>query len=368
MSGINNSINNSSITLAVGPNPVTPTTTYPLTMGYNQNAPTVALISSNYDAGTSSTAELYLESDVASVEITVGSAANSVARWAGRAEYGDATTGNGVNLTTATPSGDIRFYVKADTQAASIDTNSNFNCNNIVASTSNTHTLASLADTAAASTTAGPIVDLYRNSTQSATDLIGVQTYTANNSTPAKKTFAQHGVTVDVATASSESASWRLSTQSAGTLTNQIVALNTGCQIRGNNTNTAAPAGFIGQVLNSTVAPTAANIANSTPTQITSLALTAGNWLVFGAISVEPTTNLTYSVVGVNVASVTFTTLAVDYTQQGGLTGLNIPFVQQAPPQFLSLSTTTTYYLNAYVTFSAGTCAAGGTLQAVRIG
>ena len=87
---------------------------------------------------------------------------------------------------------------------------------------------------------AGPIADFYRNSASpAASDLIGQQLYTGQNSTPAKVTYASITAQIDTATAGAEDSSWRIATMQAGALTNQLIALKTGCQIRGNNTNTS---------------------------------------------------------------------------------------------------------------------------------
>ena len=236
------------------------------------------------------------------------------------------------------------------------------------------HATLNVIDTSAHSVTAGPVIDLYRNVTASATDVIGELTFTGNNTTPAKKTFAQQFVTIDTATAGAEDASWRLQTMQAGTLTNQIVALKTGGQYRGNNTNVAAPAGFIGEVLSTNTANPGTSLSTGVANNINSITLTAGNWMVFAIVCFQAaaTTTIQAMFAGINPTISTFTTNCIDYSQINTAAG-NIAVGADGwdmftPTQFLSLAATTTYYLNAQATFAVSTLTAFGKIQAVRIG
>ena len=74
-----------------------------------------------------------------------------------------------------------------------------------------------------AGASAGPIVDLYRNSASpAAADAIGEIDFNGQNSTPAKKTYASISARIDTATAASEAATVIISAMKAGTLTSYL--------------------------------------------------------------------------------------------------------------------------------------------------
>jgi hypothetical protein len=122
--------------------------------------------------------------------------------------------------------------------------------------------------------------------------------------------------------------------------------------------------GYIGEVLSHSA--TGISVSSATATNITSLTLTAGNWLVFGTAVISATTSVVSISVGVNAASATFTTIGVDYNQLLGLAG-TAPISLTAPPQTINVSSSTTYYLNIDSSFT-GTGTGAGYMKAVRIG
>lgn len=361
---ISNSLNNSSSLMAVGTNPASATASNPLTVGFNQNGST-GIVISNSTVGVSSQVTIQASSDTGGLVMTAGSSTNSVNRWVNRAEYGDGTLGAGVNLTTTTAAGDIRFYVQGNTQAASINASSVFTLSGTQSIASANATLLAFDNTVAHGTP--PLIDLYHDAATVATDIAYELDFNAQNSTPAKKTFASMQGVVAVNTATAEMGQVVLNTINAGSSqVNVKVGSNLG-QYRGTQTNTVAPAGFIGEVLSTTVANTVVSLTTATAAQIASLSITAGNWLVFGTVAFVPAGTMTDVVAGVNVTTATFNTPGIDFNRVNGMSDVALNQALNSPPIFLSLASPTTYYLNGQASFSV-TCTAGGKIQAVRIG
>lgn len=220
---------------------------------------------------------------------------------------------------------------------------------------------------------AGPILELYKNkATAAISDVLGELIYSGNNASNAQTTFAEEVVTATGVTASSEGANWTLKTANAGTLTSQINVLSTGCQVAG-NTAAAAPTGYVGQVITTTVpAASAVTLTTTVPANIASISLTAGNWLIWGCVE-NVAASITSTVGQASSISATSATL-------GSSEGYDVMYLQFAlcydstrnaslpvGPIVVNLASTTTYYLVAEAYFSAGTLTAFGTISAVRI-
>lgn len=164
-----------------------------------------------------------------------------------------------------------------------------------------------------------------------------------------------------------------LSTSSSGVPTidtTNFAVLTTGLQLKGNNTNTAPPAGFIGQQIISVIGSgSAVTLSNSVAANIASISVTAGVWDIVGYINYANAAITGTSVtISLNTTSATLGTL--------GDTRLDFPAVPIAasnlgltlPPWRRLFSTTTTVYLVAYAAFTAGTLQAYGKISAVRVG
>lgn len=156
--------------------------------------------------------------------------------------------------------------------------------------------------------------------------------------------------------------------------TTNFHVLSTGVQVKGNNTNTTPPAGFLGELASASA--TGVALTNNTTANITSVSLTAGQWDVFGLV----TTNTTGTVAGTTqfISVISATTASLTSTgengshQTGGMVpvnGINGVGVEVGPTR-VSLSGTTTIYLNARAfagtTFTNVT--ADGVIRAVRVG
>lgn len=126
----------------------------------------------------------------------------------------------------------------------------------------------------------------------------------------------------------------------------------------GSTTNDSAAAGIVGEYVVSAVS-TAANVPGATTAwgDLTSISLTAGDWNVTGCVYVS-----------LNSATCTLASAGISTTTGNASTGLNLGdnyFIGPAPtstigsdfqiPEYrLSLAATTTVYLKANCTYSAG--------------
>lgn len=137
--------------------------------------------------------------------------------------------------------------------------------------------------------------------------------------------------------------------------------------IVGTTTNNNVVAGSVGELISSViVAGSATNIANTTPTNLTSISLTAGDWDVWGNIYFTPTVAFSIIQAWINTVSATVADLSVvaqlSFTSavMGGGNGIVVP------QQRLSLASTTTVYISGQVVFAAGTANQCGGIYARR--
>lgn len=217
----------------------------------------------------------------------------------------------------------------------------------------------------------GPSITLYRlSTTPAALDNGGTIFFQGRDATPQDVEYGRLMCRIIATTAGVANGSLELYTLSAGTVTLQTKWLNTGGQYRGNNTNTAAPAGYIGEVLSTNkTAGSGVALTSTVSVEVVNVALSAGNWMIFGCVGFTGITTGIVAAAGVNPTTATFTAGAVDYIQLPLPTGANFDIMIQTPTQFVSVSTSTTYYLNANANFSVSASPkAYGKILAVRIG
>lgn len=143
--------------------------------------------------------------------------------------------------------------------------------------------------------------------------------------------------------------------------------------IQGRVDGSRAASGIVGEVIDSkTPNLFALSIASNTPTNVTSISLTAGNWEVSGGI-IMPGSGITSPTSANYTGSISPTsgTHLADGTQvtntEPTKTTTDSYVSISLPPRTISLTATTTYYLVASRVFSAGTCWAGGYLHARRV-
>lgn len=156
-----------------------------------------------------------------------------------------------------------------------------------------------------------------------------------------------------------------------GSDTNILLQLNgqgnKGVGTQGSTAGSTAVAGNVGEVIKSIIASgSAVNFANTIPTDLTSISLTAGNWLVFGNITVTFTGNSGAWVGWTSTSSVSvpdgslFT--AITSTESASCTqGIAVPTL------VYSFSSTTTVYISAEAQFTSGAASGYGGIYAVRL-
>jgi hypothetical protein len=132
----------------------------------------------------------------------------------------------------------------------------------------------------------------------------------------------------------------------------------------------SAPAGAIGEVISQAIpSGSAVSLTTGAPAAIVSITLTPGDWDVWGLIATSPGATTTTSVIlaSINSTSALIGTppnsnvLAFKSTLGGGLN-----FVNGLPPLVVTVSASTTYFLNAEVSFAVSTMAAYGAIYARR--
>jgi hypothetical protein len=136
----------------------------------------------------------------------------------------------------------------------------------------------------------------------------------------------------------------------------------------GTTTNDSATAGDIGEYVESTVATgSAVALATATEEDVTSISLTAGDWDVSGNIVYKPTgATITETISGTNTTSDTLPSPHYRHYGNPNTTTTSINLTAALPSRRVSLASTTTVYLVARSTFSAGTVAAFGYISARR--
>ncbi len=142
---------------------------------------------------------------------------------------------------------------------------------------------------------------------------------------------------------------------------------NSGCSIQGTTAGGNAAAGYVGEVISSSIAfASATALTSTTPKDLTSISLTAGDWDIYGNIAFQASaanflTN--YAWVSTTSATVPDISLYANVNDNGGFnfSGLNTPYVRA------SISATTTYYISGRAVFGGGTANMCGNIFARRV-
>lgn len=144
--------------------------------------------------------------------------------------------------------------------------------------------------------------------------------------------------------------------------------------IVGTATNNSATAGNIGEEVNSTVSTYTNYTSTATYQNITSITLTAGDWDISAFFTYSSNSaTITAASNAIFVISTTTASAAgategqnIDYVPQAALLGTS-KFSDGITPYRVSLSGTTTYYLNSQATFTIGNPQYVGSLRARRL-
>lgn len=148
--------------------------------------------------------------------------------------------------------------------------------------------------------------------------------------------------------------------------TTNFSVLSTGVQMKGNNTNTAPPAGFIGEQISS---QTSVALTTGVTANVTSINITAGIWDLSGIVMVLPSVSITSMIFGTGPNSASFT--GINFGDNGAQANAGASpaglFTLSTPSFRVRLTATTTYYLVVQGNF-AGTATAAGRISATRVG
>lgn len=137
------------------------------------------------------------------------------------------------------------------------------------------------------------------------------------------------------------------------------------------NGSNAAP-GQIGELLSAGQA-TALSMTTNATLNVVTLALTAGDWKVYGVATLTNSTAATVMGAGVSSTSATLPTAANLAAGIGALNQLRISFTAGGPNVFptgnarVNISAAANVYLVAQATFASGTCTASGFIAARRM-
>ena len=131
-----------------------------------------------------------------------------------------------------------------------------------------------------------------------------------------------------------------------------------------------AVAGSVGEYISSTVIPNTTGLTSSTPTNATSISLTAGDWDVSGclAFNYAATTvpTVVYAAISTTSATLPGPNNPTSMYFQGTIgTGSATNFV--VPTLRISITTTTTVYLVGQCSFTISTAGLGGYIRARRV-
>lgn len=138
--------------------------------------------------------------------------------------------------------------------------------------------------------------------------------------------------------------------------------------IVGTTTNDSAAAGSVGEFVSSViVSGSAVATVTATPKNITTISLTAGDWDVWGNVSILTVGGSSIYVYGwISTTSATLPDQSVVSLVSYGSANINNIALAVAPAR-ISISGTTTIYLSTQISFTAGTFTACGGIYARRV-
>lgn len=145
-----------------------------------------------------------------------------------------------------------------------------------------------------------------------------------------------------------------------------------GVDVKGTNTNDDAAAGYVGELISSTVvAGSAVSLTTNAAANITSISLTAGDWDVSAINMFQPGATTSASIYrgSISATSATIDTTpgrVISKVDAAQVPGTN--YQAYAIPQTrISLAATTTIYLVSYALFTVSTMTSWGTIAARRV-
>jgi hypothetical protein len=137
--------------------------------------------------------------------------------------------------------------------------------------------------------------------------------------------------------------------------------------IVGTTTNDNTNAGNVGEMISSVITlASGVTLSTTVSANVTSISLTAGDWMVWGNVGFNSSSPATAMIGWISSTSATTPDLSL-YNGIFQATGTTNTFGTSTPSLRFSLSGTTTIYLSAQATFSAGTTKACGGIYARRV-
>jgi hypothetical protein len=142
--------------------------------------------------------------------------------------------------------------------------------------------------------------------------------------------------------------------------------------ISGITSGSGAASGNVGQIATNTYI-VGTSISNNVITNVYSLNVAAGNYLLYGVFAAIPSAGATMTQIFLCLNTVNNTipqpNSAASYGAAGlpYTSGVGVPAYIYTPGLYITLSGTTTYFLNALVAFSGGTCTYNSMMFAHRI-
>jgi len=144
--------------------------------------------------------------------------------------------------------------------------------------------------------------------------------------------------------------------------------LSTGLQLKGNNTNAAPPAGFIGEQISSVVNSGAAvSLTSSVAANLTSITLTAGIWNISFVAEFSGGTAITERDLAIGLTSASFTGTVIGDSRFNS-TGSNGSFLGVIPDYRLNVTATPIVYAVVVSTYTGGSEVVFGRISATRVG
>lgn len=157
-----------------------------------------------------------------------------------------------------------------------------------------------------------------------------------------------------------------------GTDTNISLTINSkgtgGVNIKGTTANNNAASGYVGEIISSQVPlGSAVSLTASTPANVTSISLTAGDYIVFGSVYIQNATgSLTFAAACSSETSATFPDQSLYASINYALAAVPNQTLT-IPTQRFKLGSPTTVYLCANAGTGLGALSACGFIQALRI-
>lgn len=144
---------------------------------------------------------------------------------------------------------------------------------------------------------------------------------------------------------------------------------NSGVLSQGITSGSYASSGNTGEIILSQILyDSSVSFSSGSIKNLTSITLTAGNWLLFGNINWTCTeSSITYGYIGISVTSATLADTSLFTVIPSTGISNNAVLSGNAVSYPVSITTTTTYYMVGQIGFSSGTASGCGLIYAVRI-